>query len=361
MTRGERVRILVFSVMPALLLLVVGEVYASLAIHRDWGVRREPTSGNAYYVMHMGRLPWSHRSVTPLNSSGFPDEEFKTLPSKGDCLHVVLAGDSFVFGDGVDAEESFFGLMKRGNAVRSGRCVRLFNIAQRATTIEQQAQRIRETLSILKPDVVLLGQYQNDLSDLTKPGFVGHRAPSGRQPSNQWGDRIRKRVPVFKASLLKYLSYHAFRVMVEQDVRYDVLAKWSMFEDPSSARALEELKGTYTRMYDSLVTDLRGQGVQFGVMIFPSKFDILAQRYPEEAFFVELAQRTGVPYFSLFPALDSARTEYPFLMFDGHLNERGNRVVANALERWLFVDDHPPFAALRAASGAAPQAVATER
>lgn len=362
MTRGERVRMIIFSLLPTLLLLVAAEVYAAFAIHRTWGVQRDPETGRAYYAMQMGRLPWSHRSVTPLNSDGFPDEEFSTLPPKGDCLHIVLTGDSFVFGDGVDADASFFGVMKKANASRAGRCVRLFNISQRATTIEQQAKRVRETLPVLKPDIVLLGQYQNDLSDLTKPGFVAHRAAAGPEEkieTNSWGERIRKTVPVFKASLLKYLTYHAFRVFVERDMPYDVLARWSMFEDPNSAAALEELKGTYTAMYDSLVTELQGQGIEFGVMIFPSKLDILAQRYPEEAFFVELAKRAKVPYLTLFPALDAARSEYPFLMFDGHLNERGNRVVASAITDWLFESDEVPFAALR--SHATPRAVAAQR
>ena len=46
--------------------------------------------------------------MTPLNPLAFPDEEFVSIRPKGNCVHLVFAGDSYVIGDGVDREKSFF-------------------------------------------------------------------------------------------------------------------------------------------------------------------------------------------------------------------------------------------------------------
>lgn len=364
-SRGEKAKIIIFSLLPVFVLLIIAEFVAAASIYRRWGVVDDPQTGASFYTMQIGRF-WGSRSVTRLNSDGFPDREYTTLEPKGDCVHVVLAGDSFVFGDGVDGDKSFFALIRDSSEKNArGRCVRFFNIAERATTIQQQALRIRETMPVLQPDLVILGQYQNDLTDLTKPGFAAYVPSDPSLGGTTWADVIRKRVPVFKLSLIKFLTYHAFAVMVTNDIEYDLLAQWSVLEDPSNRETVAALSAIYDSLYTSLVADLKREQVEFGVIIFPSKFDVLAGRSPEERYFAGLAERAGVPHLSLFPALDAKRARYPFLMYDGHLNEYGNAVVADELTRWLFSGESPPFAALAApasipASGAPRLGSATE-
>jgi hypothetical protein len=97
-----------------------------------------------------------------------------------------------------------------------------------------------------------------------------------------------------------------------------------------------------------------------GVVIVPSKFDILAGRSPEESFFLELAREKNVPALSLFTSFDKQRSPYPYLKYDGHLNERGNELVADAVMRWLFDGGATIFRAL-AADGAGRMATAPPR
>lgn len=337
-TSRGKTKLLFFALLPAAFLLGAAELFSSLSMDRSIEVTNDPTTGRRYYAMRIGRLPWGRKSVTPLNSLGFPDEEFVNVLPKGDCVHVIFSGDSFVFGDGVDRDMSFFQLIKQWTARNnSDHCIRLFNIGERATTIEQQSQRIHETLHLLEPDIVILGQYQNDLSDLTKPGFVAHKTAESR-----WKD-VRLRLQIFDLAVVRYLSYHAFAFMIKNGIRHDVLRHWSVLEDPGSREIREKLKGTYREMYRTLVVELRQRNVEFGVVILPSKFDLLAGRFPEEAFFVGLAQEQNVPYLSLMPTLESNRSTYPYLLYDGHLNEHGNQVVAKAVIKWLFESKPPPF------------------
>ena len=53
--------------------------------------------------MRIGCWPWSHTSYTPINSLGLPDHEFVGLVPKDGCVHVLLAGDSYTFGDATSA------------------------------------------------------------------------------------------------------------------------------------------------------------------------------------------------------------------------------------------------------------------
>jgi hypothetical protein len=107
-----------------------------------------------------------------------------------------------------------------------------------------------------------------------------------------------------------------------------------------------KLKTIYHDLYGSLVQDLRGRGIELAVLIFPSKMDVLAKRSPEGVFFADLAREYHVPSLSLMPTLEAHRREMPFYLYDGHMNELGNRVVADAVWKWLFATESPPVAAL---------------
>ena len=51
----------------------------------------------------------------------------------------------------------------------------------------------------------------------------------------------------------------------------------------------------YEELYDSLVTELTDREVELGVLILPSKFDLLAGRSPEEPFSSRWQKSTEYP------------------------------------------------------------------
>lgn len=348
--RGGRLRkwlkLGVFAFLPAVVLLIIAETYATFTIDRRVRTEADPQSGQMRYSLRIGRFPWSRQSITPLNSLGFPDVEFTTVPPKGNCLHIVFAGDSFVFGDGVDSDSSFVGLVRSWSALHdTGPCIRVFNLGERGTTIDRQARRIRETTDVLQPDIVILGQYQNDLADLNNPraADTAHAAP----PAAEAVADVRDRFASLNLNLVRFLSYHAFSVAIRGNIRYDVLRHWSILADTSNREIGQRLMHLYREEYEALVADLSRRGIAFGAIIIPSKFDVLAGRFPEEEFFVGLAERNAVPWLRVFPTLDAHRSPYTFLMYDGHLNELGNRLIAEAVRDWLYVSSPAPFPVLR--------------
>ena len=355
-----RVKMVIFALVPVTILVLLSEGLTATALHRTFGVEKDALTGRQTYVFHMGHFPWSHVSRTRLNSLGLPDEEFVNILPKGSCTHIVFAGDSFTFGDGVDREDNYISLVRSWSAQRfPDRCLRFFNIGERATTIEQQARRLEETWDVLQPDIVILGQYENDLIDLTKEGFAGHVQETGAAQRNWRPPEVR--IPLVGASIVKWLSYHTFAIMSQRNIRYDILSRWSLLADSSNRPLAERLSQQYTTMFEAELGKIRARGATLGVTIMPSKFDILAGRSPEDAFFVDLAARHGVPALSLFSTFDTARSPYPFLMYDGHLNPYGHYLFARTLMSWLFDGPSAPFAALHPVTPPVQPAVATVR
>jgi hypothetical protein len=338
-----------FSLIPLVLVLALAQACAYLTIDRTISMRTDPITGQQYYSMRIGHWPWSHRSYTPINSLGLPDDEFVDVLPKGRCVHVLFAGDSYTFGDATDREQRWTTLVAGMTARRkSDRCIRFFNIGVRNSTIDTTIARIRQVFPLIQPDVVILAQYQNDLTDLSNPGSPAW-VPATREhrEDSHWGTRLGRLVPGYNVSLLRIATYQAFAFMIKRNIRYDVLGTWSVLVGDSKREYADKLKRIYHDLYRDLVQDLRSKGVQIGVLIFPSKMDVLAQRSPEGEFFAALAQEFKVPSLSLMPALDANRAGMPFYLYDGHMNEFGNRVTADAVWKWLFMSESPPVPALR--------------
>jgi hypothetical protein len=343
-----RSKMVMFAITPALLLVIVAECLTALAIHRRFWVETDDLTGRQTYVFRMGYYPWSLESRTPLNSLGFPDEEFVNIRPKSDCYHVVFVGDSFTFGDGVNRDDNYVSLVRSWAARRfPERCIRFFNLGERATTIEQHARNIENNWSVLQPDVVILGQYQNDLTDLTKPGFAGHVAsPAGGGAQRNWS-APKVRIPIIGASIVRWLSYRSIAILTQSGIHYDLLSRWSVLAEQSNRELAGRLIQQYVQLYYSTLDKIRSRGAMVGVVIIPSKFDVLAGRSPEQEFFLKLAEERNVPALALYSAFDQSRDRYQYLMYDGHLNTYGNYLVAKAMMRWLFDDEPAPFAALR--------------
>lgn len=346
-----RLKLIAFAVTPLIFILLIAQSCAYMTIERTISITTDSV-GQSYYSMKIGKWPWSHKSLTPINSLGLPDQEFTGLVPKGQCVHVLLAGDSYTFGDATSAEFRWGNVLQGMTARRfPDRCIRFFNIGVRNTTIDTTIVRIHQVLPLIQPDVVILSQYQNDLTDLANPGSpawvpYGH----GRKYDSHWGERLARVVPGYNVSLLRYLTYNAFAFMIEHRIKYDVLKTWSVLASPDQHEYAVKLEKIYHDLYGSLVKDMKQRNIELAVVIFPSKMDVLAQRAPEAEYFSGLAREFNVPQLAMMPTLDANRRGMPFHLYDGHMNEFGNRVSAEAIFKWLFTSNPAPVAAVRRSS-----------
>lgn len=356
-------KLVLFALIPVTILAVLAELAATLTIERIGSIETSATTGAREYHMRIGNWPWSRRAVTPINSDGFPDREFPVAGAPKECVHVAVIGDSFVLGDGVSSDSSFTSIVGRTLTSRTdGPCVRLFNLGERGSTIPRQARRLRELRPRLRPDVVILAQYQNDLTDLldreprdlrlsadpvpAPPASAPSGAPSAA-PRPEGSGNVADKFSFLNPRLVRLLAYHAFAAFITNGIHRDELRHWSALADSARRDEAARLMAQYTASFDSLATELARDSVEFGVIVIPSKFDVMAARFPEERFFLGLAEKHALPALRIFPVLDERRSPYTFLMYDGHLNEHGNRVVADAVIAWLLRHDPAPFPALR--------------
>lgn len=362
-------KLALFALIPVTVLVLVAELAAAFTIERSAKVE-EVGGGRREYRMRIGSWPWSRRVATPINSDGFPDREFPDSAEAKECVHVVFIGDSFILGDGVDGDSAFAQIVARDLASRPGApCVRSFSLGERGSTIPRQARRLRALLPRLRPDIVLLGQYQNDLTDLledeprdlsraAEAEAVARRARAARDIDGGGAGRSAaanapmmpvERFSFLNPRLVRLLAYHAFGALITAGIHRDELEHWSVIADTTRREEANRLMASYAAAFDSLAAELARDSIGFGTIILPSKFDVMAGRFPEEDFFLGLATRNGLPALRIFPVLDAQRSPYAFLMYDGHLNEHGNRVVAAAVTEWLLRADPAPFPLLRGA------------
>ena len=340
------VKITLFSLLPAALLLGILEIVSYLTISRR--VETVRAGVGLIYRMHVGRWPWSRSTSTALNSQGFPDREFPTDVTADSCVRAVFAGDSFFFGDGVDRDSSAVSLVQGRMPASGPGCVRIFNVAERGTTIDRQKQRVLELYDQLRPHIVVLGQYQNDLTDLANPGGPLSSRPTAAGSTFVGFRRIPVPTPSLNVSFVKLLTYHTIAFSIQHGYQRDELHRWSVMADTSKADLAQRMQATYRTYFAELAAELRRRNVTLGVVVMPSKLDLLAKRFPEEKFFLSLAEEFEAPSLRIFPVLDGNREPYPFLMYDGHLNERGNRLLADTIAAWMLDSLASPFPQLRA-------------
>jgi hypothetical protein len=81
------------------------------------------------------------------------------------------------------------------------------------------------------------------------------------------------------------ITYRAFEFFIEHDIHEDVLRRWSVLADPSDSAYSQTLSATYDSHYANLVDSLRARKIAFGVIMIPSKMDLMTARYPEGDFF----------------------------------------------------------------------------
>ena len=99
------------------------------------------------------------------NSYGFRGPEFSIQPST-ETFRIVALGDSFTFGQGVPEGQSY---PSRLEALLNTECpipdrrVEVLNAGQSGTDTYEQLERLREKCLSLKPDLVCVQFYMNDL------------------------------------------------------------------------------------------------------------------------------------------------------------------------------------------------------
>jgi lysophospholipase L1-like esterase len=107
------------------------------------------------------------------NGEGLREKEFVT-PKPADVIRVVLLGDSFVFGTGVNEDDRFGAFLRSyltEKAVGNKRRIECLHFGIVSWNIVAETAFLRRTLSLVQPDLVIHLIVGNDLED--NPGARG--------------------------------------------------------------------------------------------------------------------------------------------------------------------------------------------
>jgi hypothetical protein len=307
-----------------LLVLVVAEgvlrefptwfIYASMrnVVQRDC-TRPDPRVGYVNKEDYSGVFSnREFRTRVEINGDGFRDRPYPREPSPGRVRCVAL-GDSFVFGWGVEAEESVAKLLEARLAPAE-----VMNAGCSGWSTKQEVLFLGERILDYHPDVVFLFFCENDpVENVFEYAFVdGHLAYAGEKRG--WG-----------ASTGRFLARHSALFNLVREAFGSPLEGWHAGEGTGSLWDLEE---GYLRRFGALCTS---HGARAVVVYVPHKNRRGLPRHG--SYFSDLeafCRKEGLPLVDLVPAMESERQPV-FFRYDDHWNRHGHELAARVLARFV--------------------------
>lgn len=248
---------------------------------------------------------------------------------------VLLMGDSFIYGHGVEEPESLAGCLRRDYGWK------VYNLARQGDGLSEQFLLFRLYDGQLKPKRILFFAFVNDFGDIAElrtPEQLAHPPeladayveqlrerladPSQRSQTGHWFDRLY--TVRFVATLMELYARRA-----QSGGPYQA-ARW--VESLTVPGKFAPLSDYYRQLFANLAETCRKQGTELVVVDVDT-----ASNHPEwqacqtalSVFLRELCQRQQVRYLSL-RSLFQGHPER-VLEGDGHLNPLGHKALADFL------------------------------
>jgi lysophospholipase L1-like esterase len=305
-----------------------------------------------------GAVDWTVRT----NGRGMRGPEIAEQRTPG-VARVAMVGDSVTDGFGVDDAHTYPAQVEAGLRA-AGLRAEVINAARGGGSISRELAILREAVTPLRPDVVVLTFVTNDVhglgelddahlleARLAEHGLrlaltrallcetaLGERAFDAwlRFGSATWAarpagsavvpDRERHAIAGgrdFAANVRRFLDVHR-----EADAQ--------LLVDPLPA-AVERQLARYLRAWDAFVAHARRHGMQPVLAYFPSYAEVYDETLPTPVRRLQAhAEAAAVPFLDLTPALRSRGDAVLHLApLDFHPNPEGNRVIGAALAGFL--------------------------
>jgi lysophospholipase L1-like esterase len=286
---------------------IVGAEYAA-----RFYFRHAATSGNARdFIARHGPAPAIRN-----NSLGFRDRE---IPPKSDRYRIVVVGDSFTWGQGVEEQDRYSDLIEKA----LGPGYEVFNFGRPGNNLPEHLDVLAQALTV-SPDFVLLQLYINDFETATM------RRPEPKPLLPDAWDRTLERT-----SILYDLARNQWATIQEKIGITDSYARYMErnLRDPSSPNA-KRTSAELGEFFDRA----RAAHVAAGAVLFPAP-DSLGE-YGRDYPFTYLHERVAeicaakhVPYLDLLPLYSTFKDPTTLWVspFDAHPNAMSNRRAADEI------------------------------
>jgi hypothetical protein len=275
----------------------------------------------------LGWLPLPNLTLDRINPDGEPwrivtDDQSVRGPStwQPGKTRVLMVGDSFVFGEGVDLEERFDTLLQEAMPDLS-----IVNIGVMGYGPDQQLLRSRDWRDDLRAgDILMLVTYGNDFFDLSKPRHSGRSKP--------WIEDADGRIVVHEPdfSVMDYVRNYSY-------ILYMIARQMSVGISDETKERLGSAGDLYRRWVLEETQALLDRGVRVvivhhGDRQFDLPFDI-------DAMYAALCSQVS-GCLALDPKIGALPRDAVFLK-DGHWNAGGHRLAAEQIARYLQAHPRP--------------------
>lgn len=286
---------------------------------------------------------WFHRPYhVQTNSAGLRNAE--EVSDK--AFRVLAVGDSQTFGPFLANEDTWPGWTENYLRQRDGSADRtqVLNAGISGYTIVDELAYLKDKAVALKPGLVVLAVFENDMYDLLK-----ERNGTRRRPSSSVGSAFANiaRSIGHNSALVRLAERAKTRMtFAANDIDYRQRVRgatgWAppMSEDP-------ELAKRYTAFFGDAVRLLRSHDINLAVIFIPSAESTSPQKPSTVEPIIRAATaETATPYLDLTAAFrtqpDPVTRLYLLqhspsgeLTGDGHLSREGNAFIGKTLATWL--------------------------
>jgi lysophospholipase L1-like esterase len=293
---------------------------------------------------------WFHRPYNvQTNSVGLRNTE---EPS-AQLFQILAVGDSQTFGPYLANEDAWpaWSQVYLAQHYHDGARVQVFNAGIAGYTILDELAYLREKGVMLKPRLVVLGVFENDIHDLRKEknGVV-------QRPLNDAQSRAFIRLKVLARSSA------LFSVTQQIKARMQLAAAGVNIRrgEPSVGRPVQSLPDDHTVfanrygvLFRETVALLKSHDIPLAVIFIPAADYVAGTGSSEmEPTIRALTAETGTPYLDLTPAM-RAQADAPERLYlvqqkngvltgNGHMSREGHAVVGRALVDWLVANKLVP-------------------
>jgi hypothetical protein len=267
--------------------------------------------------------------VVTIDSLGFRGAEF-TRAKPVNQLRVVMLGDSYVYGDFVDDDQTFPVQLEQ-RLRRACDDALVVNAGVGGTTIVDQAQMLQRTLP-LAPDVVVLVYVVDDIPSLAASRTSWEQFADNRLKKSRFPLSIA--YPVLRSTALWNLALKARAASVNR------AGQTSLHQDYArdSAGTTNRLRDRYGEALVAFRDTLKAHGARFVFTMYPSYAELRGGS-ANLPWLERFAASRGIEALNFSAALWASRlpneTLY-FLPHDGHPGPTGYAIAADTLVKQIL-------------------------
>jgi len=332
---GKRLLLALFSLTFVLLIAEVGLRVMGVRPHNVRSVseadfNRVPGMYEPGLAVTSYKIPELPHQIR-VNAFGFRGPETSQIP---DRKRVLCIGDSFMWGDGVNEDETLPAQLEQ---IFEGE-VEFLNGGVAGSTIQDQ-RLFLERLLVMKPDAVLLLYSENDLQDMLADPSLRERLVQARQAR----------------SGLRGVAYSILRGTAVVELALRAREAWRSRQlvdrieaEVASRHWNDELLSVYSKEVSEMRDQLDEMEINLIVMAYPWPEYVSTEEDGSIPHLVESLEAIGIDVVDVTGALRRSQldeTKLYLLPYDGHPAAKGYSIVASALEPYFrqLLEIGPPI------------------